>query len=181
MDDNALYAPQPPIATGLRNRCPRCGQGRLFQGFLRLAPRCSSCGLDYSFADAGDGPAVFVIMIVGFIVAGAALVTEIAYSPPIWVHFVLWGPLVLILCVGMLRPLKGVLVALQYITRRSRAVSIRSPDACVLAPIAALPGVLTFAAFAVLVSLGNWQVRRLAWKEDLIERVEERMRRRRSM
>lgn len=113
-DDKALYPPQPPIATGLRGRCPRCGQGHLFQGFLSLAPRCSVCGFDYSFADAGDGPAVFVIMIVGFVVAGAALITEVAYSPPIWVHFALWGPLVLILCLGMLRPLKGVLIALQY-------------------------------------------------------------------
>ena len=111
---DARYAPQPPVATGLRGRCPRCGDGRLFEGFLTLAPRCSVCGLDYSFADAGDGPAVFVIMIVGFIVAGAALVTEIAVSPPIWVHFVLWAPLVLILCLATLRPLKGVLVALQY-------------------------------------------------------------------
>lgn len=112
--DRALFPPQPPIATGLKGRCPRCGEGRLFQGFLQLPPRCADCGLDFAFADSGDGPAVFVIMIVGFIVAGAALLAEIAYSPPIWVHFVLWGPLVLALCLGMLRPLKGVLVALQY-------------------------------------------------------------------
>jgi uncharacterized protein (DUF983 family) len=113
-DSQALYPPQPPIATGLRARCPRCGEGRLFDGFLTLAPRCQACGLDYSFADAADGPAVFVILIVGFVIAGAALLVEVAWSPPIWVHVVLWGPLVLILCLGMLRPLKGVLVALQY-------------------------------------------------------------------
>jgi uncharacterized protein (DUF983 family) len=113
-EDRALYAPQNPIATGLRCRCPRCGEGKLFIGFLKPAPRCAACGLDYGFADAGDGPAQFVILIVGFLVAGAALLVEIAYSPPIWVHFVLWVPLVLIFCLGMLRPLKGVLVALQY-------------------------------------------------------------------
>ncbi len=113
-EDKALYAPQNPISVGLGGRCPRCGEGRLFTGFITLAPRCSACGLDYSFADSADGPAVFVILIVGFIIAGAALLVEVAYSPPIWVHFVLWGPLVLILCLGMLRPLKGVLVALQY-------------------------------------------------------------------
>jgi uncharacterized protein (DUF983 family) len=113
-DNSAPYAPRPPLATGMRARCPRCGEGRLFQGFLRLAPRCRACGLDFSFADSGDGPAVFVILIVGFIVAGAALIAEIAYSPPIWVHVVLWGPLVLVLCLAALRPLKGVLVALQY-------------------------------------------------------------------
>jgi uncharacterized protein (DUF983 family) len=116
-ENRALYPPQPPITTGLKGRCPRCGEGRLFAGFLKLAPRCQACGLDFAFADAADGPAVFVIMIVGFAVAGAALITEIAYSPPIWVHFALWGPLVLILCLALLRPLKGVLVALQYVHR----------------------------------------------------------------
>lgn len=113
-EDKALYPPQNPIAVGLHGRCPRCGQGRLFKGFLTLAPRCSACGLEFGFVDSGDGPAQFVILIVGFLIAGAALLTEIAYSPPIWVHVVLWLPLVLVLCLGMLRPLKGVLVALQY-------------------------------------------------------------------
>jgi uncharacterized protein (DUF983 family) len=113
-EDKALYPPQPPIATGLRGRCPRCGEGRLFEGYLKLAPRCAACGLDFGFADSADGPAVFAILIVGFIVAGAALLTEVAYSPPIWLHFVLWMPLVLILCLGTMRPLKGLLIALQY-------------------------------------------------------------------
>ena len=83
-------------------------------GFLTLAPSCSACGLDFGFADSADGPAFFIVTAVGFIVAGAALIVEIAHSPPIWVHVVLWGPLVLILCLGLLRPLKGMLVALQY-------------------------------------------------------------------
>ncbi len=113
-EDKALYAPQNPISAGMRGRCPRCGEGRLFSGFLTLNPSCAACGLDFSFADSGDGPAVFVVLIVGFVIAGAALLTEVAYSPPIWVHFVLWVPLVLILCLGTLRPLKGVLIALQY-------------------------------------------------------------------
>lgn len=113
-EDRALYAPQNPIQAGLRGRCPRCGEGRLFSGFLSHPPACAACGLDFSFADSADGPAVFVILIVGFIVAGAALLTEIAYSPPIWFHFLVWLPLVLVLCLGLLRPLKGVLVTLQY-------------------------------------------------------------------
>jgi uncharacterized protein (DUF983 family) len=113
-EDKALYAPQNPISAGMRGRCPRCGEGRLFSGFLTLNRSCAACGLDFSFADSADGPAVFVILIVGFIIAGAALLTEVAYSPPIWVHFVLWVPLVLILCLGTLRPLKGILIALQY-------------------------------------------------------------------
>lgn len=116
-DDRALYPPQDPIATGLRGRCPRCGEGRLFDGFLRIAPRCSACGLDLGFADSADGPAVFIILFVGFVIAGAALIVEVAYSPPIWVHVLLWGPLVLICCIGLLRPLKGVLVAQQYAHR----------------------------------------------------------------
>ena len=113
-EDRALYPPQNPRSVGLGGRCPRCGEGRVFVGFLKVAPRCAVCGLDLSFADSADGPAVFVILIVGFVVAGAALLTEIAYSPPIWVHLILWLPLVLVLCLGMLRPLKGVLIALQY-------------------------------------------------------------------
>ncbi len=116
-EDSALYPPQQPIATGLKGRCPRCGHGRLFEGFLKLAPGCGACGLDFSFADSGDGPAVFIILFVGFVIAGAALLVEIAHSPPIWVHVILWGPLVLILCLGLLRPLKGVLVAQQYVHR----------------------------------------------------------------
>lgn len=103
-----------PIGRGLRGRCPRCGEGKLFQGFLGLRPACEHCGLDFNFADAGDGPAVFVILIGGFIVVFAALVTEVVYQPPYWVHAVLWVPLVLIVTLAPLRPIKGLLIALQY-------------------------------------------------------------------
>jgi uncharacterized protein (DUF983 family) len=103
-----------PIGHGLRGRCPRCGQGRLFQGFLTLRPACEHCGLDFGFADAGDGPAVFVILVGGFIVVFAALVTEFVYQPPYWVHAALWFPSVLIVTLGPLRPMKGLLIALQY-------------------------------------------------------------------
>jgi uncharacterized protein (DUF983 family) len=103
-----------PIGRGLACRCPRCGKGKLFNGFLTLAPRCERCGLDYSFADAGDGPAIFVILIAGFIVVGAALMVEMLYEPPYWVHAVLWGPLILITTLWPLRAMKGLLIALQY-------------------------------------------------------------------
>ncbi|SRR5579883_804072 len=103
-----------PFAAGLSGRCPRCGKGPLFRGFIALAPRCSSCGLDYAFSDSGDGPAVFIALIGGLIVLGAALWTEIVYEPPIWVHMVLFLPLTIIVCLGLLRPFKGVLIALQY-------------------------------------------------------------------
>ena len=112
--DKALYPPLPAQQTGMRGRCPRCGEGRLFRGFLDVAPRCQACGLDFSFADAGDGPAVFIMMIVGFIVVGLALFVEFTFSPPYWVHAILWIPLVIGLSLGLLRPLKGFLIAQQY-------------------------------------------------------------------
>jgi len=115
--DQAIYPPLPPTATGLRGRCPRCGEGRLFSGFLTVAPRCEACGLEFTFADSGDGPAVFIMMIVGFVVVGLALVVEILFHPPYWLHAVLWVPLVLGLSIGLLRPLKGLLIAQQYVRR----------------------------------------------------------------
>ncbi|MCX5481186.1 DUF983 domain-containing protein [Kaistia geumhonensis] len=115
--DRALYPPLSPSQTGLRGRCPRCGEGRLFKGFLALQPSCSNCGLDYTFIDSGDGPAVFVILIVGFIVAFLALYVEFSFQPPFWVHILLWVPLILILSFGMLRPLKGLMIAIQYRTK----------------------------------------------------------------
>lgn len=107
-------APVSPLSAGLRCRCPRCGRGRLFDGYLTTAPACEACGLDYKFIDAGDGPAVFVILIVGFLVVGAALVVEVKVRPPIWVHMAIWLPMILILSLGLLRPLKATLIALQY-------------------------------------------------------------------
>lgn len=103
-----------PIGRGLRGRCPRCGEGHLFHGFLSLRKNCESCGLDYSFADAGDGPAVFVILIGGAIVVFAALITEVVYQPPYWLHAALWLPLILIVTLVPLRLIKGLLIALQY-------------------------------------------------------------------
>jgi len=109
------YTQRPlPIAAGLAGRCPQCGKGRLFQGFLTLRPKCDVCGLDFSFADAGDGPAVFVILFAGFVVVGLALVVEFTWQPPYWVHALLWGPLILLTTLGPLRPFKGVLIALQF-------------------------------------------------------------------
>jgi uncharacterized protein (DUF983 family) len=119
----------PPIARGLRGRCPRCGKGRLFQGFLTLRKACESCGLDFGFADAGDGPAVFVILIGGAIVVFAALMTEVLYQPPYWVHAALWVPLILIVTLGPLRPLKGLLIALQYYHKAAEGRLERKGDA----------------------------------------------------
>ena len=113
-EDQANWPPVEPIAAGLKGRCPRCGEGQLFSNVLTVAPRCSKCRLDYAFADAGDGPAVFVILIIGFVVVGSALWLEVTVNPPLWVHSMLWIPLTLVLSLGALRLIKGVLITLQY-------------------------------------------------------------------
>jgi len=110
-DDRSLRL---PIRRGLAGKCPRCGEGALFAGFLTLRPRCERCGLDYGFADSADGPAVFVIFISGFIVVFAALVVEFVFAPPYWLHAVLWLPLIAITTLLPLRLIKGLMIALQY-------------------------------------------------------------------
>ena len=86
----------------------------MFAGFLTIAPSCNVCELDYSFADAGDGPAFFVMSIVGFPIVFLALLVEVRFVPPLWVHMILWLPVSVLLCLVFLRPCKGVLFALQY-------------------------------------------------------------------
>ncbi len=103
-----------PFVTGLTCRCPRCGKGKLYQGFLDLRPSCDACGLDYKFVDSGDGPAVFVVLLAGFIVVTCALITEFKYAPPFWVHAVLWLPLIFATTLLPLRPMKGLMIAMQY-------------------------------------------------------------------
>src|SRR5579863_1027333 len=98
MVDPAWGARLSPILAGLRGHCPRCGKDPLFSGFIKLAPACSACGLDFSFADAGDGPAVFVALIGGFLVLGAVLAVQIAYEPPLWVYPLVFGPLTIVVC-----------------------------------------------------------------------------------
>ena len=100
--------------SGLRCRCPRCGRGRLYQGYLKIAPRCSVCGLDYGFADAGDGPAVFVVFVAGAIIAAAGAFVELNFHPPYWMHALIWLPTTVGLCLALLPPFKATLFALQY-------------------------------------------------------------------
>jgi uncharacterized protein (DUF983 family) len=108
------FPPPSPFRAGLGCRCPRCGKGKLYRGFLTLRGGCEVCGLDYAAADTGDGPAVFLILIVGAIVVFAAVMVEISVMPPYWVHAVLWPPLILGLSLGLLRPAKALMIALQY-------------------------------------------------------------------
>lgn len=106
-----------PLVAGVLARCPRCGRGRLFRNGLMLRPACESCGLDYAFIDTGDGPAVFAILILGFVVLGAALFVEFRYGPPAWVHALLWGILTPLLAFVLLRFLKATLIALQWVNK----------------------------------------------------------------
>lgn len=102
------------LSTALTCRCPRCGKSPLFQQLLNLRPSCGACGLDYTFIDTGDGPAVFVIFILGALIMGGALYVEFGYAPPVWVHVVLWGLLTPLLAIFLLRFMKALLIVLQY-------------------------------------------------------------------
>lgn len=106
------------LKTGLASRCPACGQGPLFRGFLTVRERCEVCGADLSGQDSGDGPAAFIVLIVGFIVVFAALFVEVAYQWPIWLHMVVWLPLTVVLILAIMRPAKALMIALQYHHRR---------------------------------------------------------------
>jgi uncharacterized protein (DUF983 family) len=103
-----------PYMAGLKGTCPRCGKGGLFRSGLVLRERCDACGLSYAFADSGDGPAVFAIFILGFVILGGALIVEFRIGPPVWVHVLLWGVLTPLLAFFLLRVLKATLIALQY-------------------------------------------------------------------
>jgi uncharacterized protein (DUF983 family) len=111
-----------PLVAGLLGRCPNCGEGPLFEGFLKVSARCEACGFNLAKADSGDGPAVFVILAAGFLVGFAFLITSISHPDmPVWLHLVIWLPLTIIVCLVLLRPFKGVLVAMQFANRASQA------------------------------------------------------------
>ena len=106
-----------PIRAGLLCRCPRCGRGALFAGFLRVRPVCDGCGLDLTTIRTGDGPAVFITQITGFLVGFSALAVEIARHPPLWLHLAVWPPLAGGLALGLMRPGKALMIALHYRSR----------------------------------------------------------------
>jgi uncharacterized protein (DUF983 family) len=114
MPDQTLPTLPESAMRGLACKCPRCGRGKLYAGFLDLRPNCEACGLDYAFIDSGDGPAVFIIMLAGAIVVGCALIVEVKYQPPFWLHAVLWLPLILATTLLPLRSMKSLLIALQF-------------------------------------------------------------------
>ncbi len=103
-----------PVGSALAGRCPRCGRGRLFRGFLSVVPRCEACGLDLSGEDSGDGPVAFIVLLVGFLVVGTALLVEVRFGWPIWLHLLVWLPLALLACLLLMRPLKAMMIGLQF-------------------------------------------------------------------
>tara|TARA_R110002110_G_scaffold141169_7_gene328965 strand:- start:416 stop:763 length:348 start_codon:yes stop_codon:yes gene_type:complete len=102
------------MSTGLACKCPRCGKGRLFNGLLDVRDSCSHCDLDLTPHDTGDGGTVFVILILGAITVILALWMEAALEPPVWVHLLVWIPVISIMSVVLLRPFKGILIGLHY-------------------------------------------------------------------
>ena len=119
------YPALPPMQTGVRGRCPRCGQGHLFNGFLTLAPKCEACGLDYSFADPADGPAFFVICFACVPSVALAVWLEVVFSASLLTQFLVTGPFMLLTCIPPLRPLKGWLVASQYFYKAEEGKLVR--------------------------------------------------------
>lgn len=102
------------VRAAAAGRCPRCGRGRLYAGVLRFNDRCPDCGLDIARFNVGDGPAAFLILIIGAVVVGLALWVELAFEPAWWVHALLWTPLVIVSSIASLRVAKAVLLALEF-------------------------------------------------------------------
>ena len=106
------------IRAGLRGRCPNCGQGPLFQGFLKVRPTCGTCGFDLASVETGDGAATFIMQIAGFVVVFSALFVEIKFHPPMWLHLIVWLPMVAGLSLALMRPGRGLMIGLQYRNQR---------------------------------------------------------------
>jgi len=112
------------LETALAGLCPRCGSRTLFQRLATFAPNCRACGLDFSAFNVGDGPAAFLILILGGLIVALAVVLELAASPPFWVHVLLWVPLATLAVILSLRAAKAALLALEY-RHRAREAQLR--------------------------------------------------------
>lgn len=110
-----------PIRAGLLCRCPHCGVGRLYAGFLGVVDRCEACGFDFTRLNTGDGAAVFVMQLAGAPVVFGALFIQITWNPPVWAMLAVALPLVLGLSLGLMRPGKGVMIALQMRNKAGQA------------------------------------------------------------
>lgn len=104
----------PPLLIALRGLCPRCGSKTLFKSLTAFAPRCRTCGLDFEAFNVGDGPAALLILVIGAVIVGLAITVELKFSPPWWVHVLLWVPLTTAVVIFSLRAAKALLLALEY-------------------------------------------------------------------
>jgi len=125
--ETPAFAGATPMQAALKGLCPRCGAKTLFAGIASFAPHCRACGLDFAGFNVGDGPAAFLIFIVGGLITGLAIWVELAFEPPFWVHILLWFPLTALLVVGLLRLAKGLLLALEYKNRAREGRIVDEP------------------------------------------------------
>ena len=121
MPATAIYNSPTTLHAGLTCRCPRCGEGHLFSGFLTVAPHCEACGLDFGFADPADGPAFFVMSGVGILVVAVWAAAVVMFHPPLWAQFATVFPALIGGCLACLRPMKAWLVAEQYVHKAEEA------------------------------------------------------------
>jgi uncharacterized protein (DUF983 family) len=118
----------PPHTTGLWGRCPRCGRGHIFTGLLKIRERCEVCGLDYSYADPADGPAVFVQLFACVPGVVFVLLLAILWDPPFWVYLAVGLPIIVATTVLPLRPIKGWLVASQFYFKAQEGRLVRPSE-----------------------------------------------------
>ena len=109
-----MSKPVSPISAGLSCRCPECGEGPVYKTYLGFAPKCEACGVSFERADAGDGPAFFVMFLVGILITPPVLIVQVLFDPPAWVHLIIWAPVIILVSLALLRPLKSLLFALQW-------------------------------------------------------------------
>lgn len=121
-DDKTVTRNPSVMRVGFTSCCPRCGEGRLYKSVLKPADKCLHCNLDFNFIETGDGPAVFVILIIGFLVTALAMALQVSVSPPLWVHMVIWTPLIIVLAIMGLQFSKSIMITLQYQTRAEQGV-----------------------------------------------------------
>lgn len=108
------YPPVNPIFAGVTGRCPRCGRGRLYRGYLKVAPECEACGLDLARENVGDGAVPFLLIVVCSLGAAVVLWMQFTFDPPVWVFALVLPLVIMIPTLALLPPFKGVLIALQY-------------------------------------------------------------------
>jgi uncharacterized protein (DUF983 family) len=112
------------IVLGLKCRCPSCGKGRLYDGLLSVRENCGECGFDLENEDSGDGPVSFLIFFIGALVVIMAFVVDAKFAPPLWLHAIIWAPVIAGMTISMLRPAKSLMIALQFHHRATQSNEI---------------------------------------------------------